>query len=358
MTSPTIDPADRHRRIQERIRARARAFDIPALLALLEHLGYRRTDIVFRGHHALGPQPALVHDIVFADEADHQHHRAEGDGHREDDTAHADETDHELHRAEDDGHREGGTARVIVTVNMGLLSCRSPLPSYFHELLTDLDTGDPLRELLRVVDAQLLATRCAGYRPERMLPGWQGLQQDVLHTAGLGAPSTLHALFHRVFPELDLSVRRVPGERVLRTENARLGHAVLGGCAFGSRSSAAVSAIEVILRCAEPLSRAGAPWAREARARLHTQIFALLRDTDLHLTVYLVMLDRSTYARFDGESYVGYDPLRGGPALPHRVLLFRGPVSRGAQAEAESREPAGAEGEPAGSRSEPALPAG
>lgn len=301
--------------LQARIQARARDFDVPALLVLFDHLGIPRTSITFRGNPVLGPQPTLVHaiEITGLDPGD-----GDGDGYGDGDRLPV--------RAGHEHAMHVQAIHVIVTLNIGLLSCRSPLPSYFQKLLLDIDTGAPLLALLRVIDAQLLATRCAGYRPELELSAWQPMQQDVLRTAAPGSPSTLHALFRHVYPELDVSVRRVHGERVLRTESTRLGHAVLGNSAFGSQASATVSAIEVLLRCHEPISRAGIPWAREARTRLHTVVFDLLRDTDLHLTVYLVMLDQGSYAQLDGESYIGYDPLRGGPAVPHRVLLFRGPL--------------------------------
>lgn len=309
--------------LQARIQARARDFDVPALLALLDHLGIPRRSITFRGNPVLGPQPTLVHaiEITGLDPGD-----SDSDGDGDNDADGDGDDDLVLAPAAHEQAMHAQSVHVIVTLNIGLLSCRSPLPSYFQKLLIDIDTGAPLLTLLRVIDAQLLATRCAGYRPELELPAWQPMQQDVLRTAAPGSPSTLHALFHHVYPELDVSVRRVHGERVLRTESTRLGRAVLGNSAFGSQASATVSAIEVLLRCHEPVSRAGIPWAREARTRLHTVVFDLLRDTDLHLTVYLVMLDRGSYAQLDGESYVGYDPLRGGPAVPHRVLLFRGPL--------------------------------
>src|SRR3954466_1936598 len=53
--------------LQRAIRARARDFEIAALLDLLATLGYRPGDIFFRGHVTETPQPTLVHHIVFAD---------------------------------------------------------------------------------------------------------------------------------------------------------------------------------------------------------------------------------------------------------------------------------------------------
>ncbi|GAB4556963.1 MAG: hypothetical protein Tsb0020_00660 [Haliangiales bacterium] len=271
-----------------RLRARIRAFDAPALLAALADLGYRRGDIRYRSHFALGPQPSLFHDIEF--------------------------------------FAQGGRERALVTVNLGFLSCRSPLPSYFLALLHDMDIREPLMALLGVIDDRLIGERLAGHDPADMFGNRLALERHLFRLSGPGAVATLASLFGHIFPELDVTARRHTGQREVSRPAARIGYTSLGTCVFGARSAVPVSAVEVTLRCAESDSRPGTPWAVEAHSRLSRYVFPLLGELRLHLVVVLLLLDRDTYVRFDGESYVGYDPLKGGVFRPHRVVLFDGRV--------------------------------
>lgn len=272
--------------MQARIRARARDFEVPALLDLLAHLGYRREDISYRGYLSARPHPSVVHQVEFFD--------------------------------------RDGRARVAITLNLGMLSCRSPLPSYFGELLTDIDTADALRELLELVDHTLLETRCRSYRPERTFAEWQQTKRDMLRLTGLCSPSLVTSLFARVFPELDVAVTRGVGEIPVLVGTTRIGRAALGNCAFGSYINKPSPGVRVTLRAQDVTSYAGVPWRAEATRRLHGYVLPLLRDTGMHLVVELLLLARGKYFHLDGDSSIGYEPLPGGRAGPYRVTLFRG----------------------------------
>src|SRR6218665_3889515 len=86
--------------IERRIRERVRSFDIPALLAVLEASGYGDAEIEYRGQRTTVHQSHLVQDIEFIHEPD---------------------------------------KRVVITVNMGLLSAQSPLPSFLMQTMDQLD---------------------------------------------------------------------------------------------------------------------------------------------------------------------------------------------------------------------------
>lgn len=278
-------PPERLRSVQAQIRARLRAFDATALLDLLAHLGYAAADIVFRAHESNAPQPSLFHDIDFDEHA----------------------------------------PRVVITVNVGLLSCRSPLPSYFGALLADMDMGEPLRALLDLLDHALIRGRLLGERPERMFgQAWDQARRDFLAVGGLRCPSGLDWLFRQAYPELEVAVRRGTGTRALPADGARVGHARLGGCAFGNRSLVPVRDLEVTLGCRESLSGAGVPWLHEAQARLRDLVFPILHGTHVHLIVALLLFDDSMHAQLDAESPVGYAPLPGGSGRPRRIEIFRG----------------------------------
>jgi hypothetical protein len=276
--------------LRARIRARIRSFDATALLDLLEHLGYSRADIAFRAHESSSPQPSLLHDIEFA--GDH-----------------------------------GLGPRVTITVNVGLASCRSPLPSYFTGLLADMDIGEPLRELLDLLDHALIRDRLLGERPERGFgASWDQVRSDFVALAGLCSPSGVDWLFRHVFPELDVLVRRGAAAHAMPSGGVRIGVARLGGCAFGNRSLVPVRDLHVTLRCRESLSPAGVPWLHEAQARLRAQVFPALGASRVQLTVALLLCDDSMVAQLDVESPVGFAPLPGGAGTARHVEIFRGQV--------------------------------
>ncbi|WP_428261486.1 hypothetical protein [Haliangium sp.] len=289
MTTPsTAAMAARLVDLAPRLRARIHDFDGPALLDLLDEYGVRPEDIELRAHVALGPQPSLFHDIEIA-------------------TA-------------------GGRTRVLITANLGLLSCRSPLPSYFRALLYDIDLSEPLMELLRVLDARLVAHRLAATRPARSFPEWPGLTHHLLRLSGPRSAATLASLFRAVFPELEVSARRQSGSQEVFRPRVRIGYTALGSCVFGDRAVVPVDGLEVILRCPHPENDDGEPWRQEVRQRLERLLFPILGEMRVRLRVVLLLLDRDSYAQFDGHSYVGYDPLRGGPWKPRRIVLFEGRV--------------------------------
>jgi hypothetical protein len=293
-TSAAPDTPDDERTregIRERIRDRIRSFDAAALLDLLAHLGYKPAEIAFRAHESSGPQPTLLHAIDFADSA------------------------------------SGHGPRVTITVNVGLASCRSPLPSYFAGLLADMDIGEPLRELLDLLDHALIRDRLVGERPERGFgASWDQVRGDFLALAGLCAPTGVDWLFRHVFPELDVLVRRGTAAHAMPSDGVRIGSARLGGCAFGSRSLVPVRDLHVTLRCRESLSPAGVPWLHEAQERLRAQVFRALGTSRLHLTVALLLCDDSMVAQLDAASPVGYAPLPGGEGTARYIEIFRGQV--------------------------------
>lgn len=276
--------------IRARIRARIRSFDATALLDLLAHLGYGPADIAFRAHESSAPQPSLLHDIEFDGEADRG-------------------------------------PRVTITVNVGLASCRSPLPSYFTGLLADMDIGEPLRALLDLLDHALIRDRLLAERPERGFgASWEQVRRDFVALAGMCSPSGVDWLFRHVFPELDVLVRRGTAAHAMPSGGVRIGVARLGGCAFGNRSLVPVRDLHVTLCCRESLSPAGVPWLHEAQARLRAQVFPVLGARRVQLTVALLLCDDSMVAQLDAGSPVGYAPLPGGEGTARYVEIFRGQV--------------------------------
>ncbi len=240
----------------------------------------------FRGHASLSTQTTMVHAVDFA-------------------------PDH-----------------VWVTVNLGLLSATSPLPSYFVELRSHPRAGPALEGLLGLLDDGLLRDRAEGLRPElaeRFLPRPREVRDDVLALSRPASPITLHWMFATVFPELGVSVRRASVRRGLPTDHPRLGTAVLGSSALGGEAELATPGLTAILWAEESTTWAGEPWALAARRRLEEHVLPALRASAAHLRVVLVDHEGQGRLALSGPSLVGFDPL--GRALPPRVtMLFEGRV--------------------------------
>jgi hypothetical protein len=309
------DPA-----LEPRIEERIRGFDVTALLLLLEEIGYPPDAVRRAGFPAPSPQPAWLDSIAF-------HHRRRH-GHAHD--------------------------SVTVSANLGLSSCRTPLPAYFRRFADDPEVSEPLVELLDLLDDRLLERRFLAYAPQRdegVFPrdatagapeagGWPAARRDLLTLTALRSPSALHWLFAKVYPELRVTVRRAPQDRWVDTPDVHLGSAELGVAALGGLARLPVRGMEVTLVCDHRLSPLRGPdgerpWAEVARERLSALILPVLRETGLSLSVTLLLHDGEAWAHVDRDrdglpSYVGYDPIRSLTDAPAHVILFSGPVAAAA----------------------------
>jgi hypothetical protein len=299
--------------LRRAICARARELEIGALLDLLATLGYRPDDICFRGHLGEAPQPTLVHRVQFAEPIG----------------APADTADDTL----DAPLEPAGAAPVTVTVNLGLLSCRSPLPSYFQHLLRDGVRYEPLIELLQLLDRNLLRRRLTCDRPEHIVAQWRAITGDLVRIHGLDSLVGLSWLFRHVVPELPSAVARTTDELRVPYASARLGLSALGSACVGATTPVDIHDFQVTLRCSESLLRPGVPWLHELDRRLRAIVFPALEPVAMNLTVVLELADDRAVAMLHDDrppprdSYLGSDPLGrfGAPdGPPRRVVMFRG----------------------------------
>ena len=277
--------------VEQRIRESIRSFDIPALLDVLAASGYGDAELEYRGNRTTVHQSHLVHDIQF------------------------------IHSP---------TKRVIITVNVGLLSAQSPLPSFLMQTMDQLDHSR-LERFIGYFDHLLLQECFAGLYPERdveLLPGWPEAARDRLRLLRPTCPSTMHWLFCKVFPEAEVSVRREVRQQQVRAREMRLGASALGeGDSMGGFASIPTGGMEVRIFCNEPFSASGVPWAVEARRRFEADVLPLLSETVLMLTVVLVLREQESVLRIERASHLGYDPLHGAPPQPQQILLFSGDTS-------------------------------
>src|SRR5687768_5917471 len=102
-------PGSKREMLEQKIARRAKDFDLGALVTLLR-AELPELPLRFRSHPAMSPGPTAVRDIEFRSDA------------------------------------------VIVTLNLGLFSSTTPLPSYFYEWLSGPNPVRGLEAILSVLD--------------------------------------------------------------------------------------------------------------------------------------------------------------------------------------------------------------
>jgi predicted component of type VI protein secretion system len=279
--------------LRSQIQEEIAQFTLLALLDLLENMGYEQKEIMFRGHNTQVSQSSFLNSIEF------------------------------FSRPKD---------CVVVTVNMGLLSANSPLPSYFLLMLERADIDEQLYvDFLDYFNHQLVLNYIMSQAPTRELtiyPDWENTKSCYLAMAGLKSTSTLHWLFKKIFPELDIEVKKAPFNEELTVDTVQVGTPYkLGSAAvFGSRSTVVVMGFEAILYTEEEFLYPGRAWAREIEDRLLNIIFGVFAGAEINLRVFLVITSQQGGARLGSESYLGYDKIVGGENQLRQICLFSGEV--------------------------------
>ncbi len=265
----------------------APAFELPALVVLLRSRFPERA-LRFRSHPSIAFEPTLVRAVEFA-------------------------RDH-----------------IVLTLNLGLRTSTTPLPSYFLELFAHPQAGPALDGVVGLADHRLLGDHADAGAPmqsERLVEGPLSLRTRVLSLARPASPITLGWVFRKVFPELEISVRRAGHERRLPAPDARIGQATLGISALGGEAEVSVPGIDAILTTDTSRNWSGEPWTREARARLFAHILPALVGAAVHLRVLLVDHEASGRLIVRGPGELGWDPLaRSRPAEIHTLFEGRPPA--------------------------------
>lgn len=283
---------EEQRRLERQISRRARAFDVPALLRVLRWLGWREEELLFRSHLSTASPGALIHAVEFS-------------------------------------HRPRREVRV--TLNLGLLGPQSPLPSYFFRSL-DTSAIDSARfvEFVGYFDHRVLRSFLKAIYPEdnrQLFADWERTKRRYLHFLDLRSQATLCWMFSQTFPELGVTVEKAALGRTVQAQSLVLGSASLGGDAvFGKQAKVPVDGRRVTLTAEAEATASGRPWPAEIAARLEAVLFPVLREIGLDLEVFLVIEAQRSWARLEGESYLGFDKVQGGAQSPRRIRLFRGYV--------------------------------
>ncbi len=286
--------------VEQQITKRVYEFDILPLLRLLSSIGYRPEEIRFRSHNSICSQPGLIDSIRF---------------------------------------RREPVREVVITMNIGLLSAQSPLPSYFRKKLLDgIGSGHSFEGFCGFFDHHLIRDYIGNLFPETnkyLFPSVGRTKRDYLQILDLQSPSALNWLFQLVFPEIRVEVKKACLKQELKTVPLVLGRTAIGGDAtFGSKASTPVQGRSITLHSEDELSDTRIPWPREIKSRLSELIFPVLSPTGITLEIDLVLNDQKRCVQLTKETYLGYDRISSDGDSYRRVRIFKGMIG-------ESGQPAG-----------------
>ncbi|HEY5960857.1 MAG TPA: hypothetical protein VIV60_30085 [Polyangiaceae bacterium] len=184
--------------------------------------------------------------------------------------------------------------RIVIYLNLGLQSSTSPLASYFLRLRHDTRAGAALEQLLSLCDHALLGARAEATQPlatDHQLPLPHALRETFWQLHQPSSAQSLHWQFKRIFPELEVSVRRMPRTRNSPAAAARNGWATLGGTALKGEVSVTVSAYDVTLVADDAESPCAEPWHQEIKTRLGQ--LSVVHDPGKSLVLRVILIDRA-----------------------------------------------------------------
>jgi hypothetical protein len=286
---PEPDAKEMRRLALERIvEERAREFEASALMQVLGELGYADRDIILRSRFGYSRPHSLIHAVEF---------------------------------------ERLPKRRVLVTVNLGLLVGDTPLPSYISRIIEN--SPERMVPFFEYFDHVILRSRIRSFWPERdpeLGANWNDTRRSMSKLVRLDSPAMGHWLFRRIYPELEVAVRRQPSRRTIPTEPVVLGKASIGdGSALGGVTDVLCGGLAATLVATEPLSPRGQPWQEEAARRVRELILPQILDSDMSLSVTLVIRDRPSHLQLSPSSFLGMQPLQSG-AKSTKVLIFDGPI--------------------------------
>ncbi len=272
------------------IAARAREFDLCALIQLLGESGHPLESLSFRGHATNASVSSLCEGVALLPPAG-----------------------------------EGGE-QLEILLNMGLLSANSPLPSYFRAWFETREIDEErFLSYLAFFDHQIIKNYVEVSLPQRFLMGCA--QQMIgyhLDTIGLDCTSSLHWLIQLIFPELGLRVMKSVKKCRWEFSSFKLGSDRLGSNSLlGGVIEEHHLTMEVVLIADTESTDSGPLWALEIKRRLKASLFPLIRKSPLRFLFTLTIESYSRPLLLSSETSLGYQRL--GPSdEPMQFPLYEG----------------------------------
>ncbi|MEH0021078.1 MAG: hypothetical protein V6Z89_15600 [Desulfobacter sp.] len=288
--APAQTDKTQQQKLEAKIRSKTGRFDLISLLRLLRHIGYENHEIRFKSYNSQVSQKGLIQDIRF---------------------------------------RKWPEEIVVLTLNLGLLSPQTPLPSYFQKTI-DLGMIDvnAFYLFINFFDHPITENLIKSVTPEsntKLFPDWERTKLNFIKMLDLKCVSTLYWFLSLFFPELELRVDKTRNRRNIVTNPFVLGSAVLGDTAtFGAQAKIVTQSVRVTFFADEERTNRDVPWPREIRKRLERHIFPVLSTVGMDIQVLLVIKYQHTWAKLEQNSYLGYDKIQGGKNPLRMIKIFYG----------------------------------
>lgn len=281
---------------ERRVTQRARDFDLPALLRLLAAQGYARERTFLQSHPGSHSARSLVESVKFWSRHDIGSFSAPD--------------------------AQSASDYVTITLNIGLWGGHGLLPSYFQGILETSPDPDRMLSFFRFFEHKLLDNYARAISPETdglVFEDWGRTKRALLHALGTASMSTLHWLFHSLFPEFIVEVRRMAQPEHNQSFGARTGSSRLDGTAVvGHVFETVAPGFAVRLFAADEYHDHGERWYDLVRARLSRTLMPLLRPFRLPLQVELdlphrtsAVISKTSAPTREGYSVLGYDRVLG-----------------------------------------------
>jgi hypothetical protein len=279
--------------LENRIVENVWRFDPVSLLQLLLHLGYSLEDMLFCSHVSRCSQSRLIQAIEF---------------------------------------QNSFGKKVIISLNLGLLSGQSLLPAYFFKQVDDnIIDEQRFAEFFGYFDDRLLRRWLLAIYPElddTLQPNWESRKATALHTLKLDSLVSLHWLTQLVFPELQVRVEKAGLERSIDLGGPILGKTKLGYQAvLGKIKKCPVAGKRITLISDTENFTQDRSWPEEIERRLEKLLFPQLQELDLDVEIWLTIRTQGTALNLKENSYLGYENLFGEQLQPRNIRIFSGYLS-------------------------------
>ncbi|WP_437594394.1 hypothetical protein [Sorangium sp. So ce1000] len=279
---------------ERRLAREARRFDLRPLLEVLSENGYERDDILFEGARDGSSSPSLIEAIRF---------------------------------------REPPARGAVITLNLGLFSDGTLLPSYFLEVIESSPDPDRFYDFIRFFEHRLIEGYIRAVYPEDAGGPFGDYDRTLIscfRMLGIGSVSTLQWLWQLYFPELRLRVTRrafasETASHAFRTGESRLDGTGIIGRVYPWEATGFI--VDILVE--DETDENGRPWPGLVRARMSERLLPLLAPFRIPLLVRLTVLYHASWARVqassgDAHGHLGYERLRDKAASPHTMVLYRG----------------------------------
>lgn len=286
--------------LQDAICLRVRTYDPCALVKTLLQAGYQWDDIFFKGDYDFTSASCLCKKIAFHD---------------------------------------GDKIKVTITLNLGLLSPNTSMPSYFFQAIDQSPSqGESFQKFIGYFNhftlKNLIQMQLLELSPH-LFSSWSAALEDYFCLTGLNSLLALDSLFRLVFPDLDLKIKKMPQKEIVKNSIFRLGTGSLGENAIlGGNATKTFESFRISLYSNEDFRLKGQPWAEEIKSRLNEVVFPLLTKTSLHLLIELVVRKPKNQLKLSLDSFLGLERI-GKNSFPSRLLIFYGETTNQTQCSAQ-----------------------